>query len=104
VYDRDSSLDKLTGNWQEDFGVVTFDPDGDFFLQDSFGCVYEGQTAIIDSDFNVYRLSMTVSLCGDSNGQYSGIGVLTDLNDTDDLFIIQMNNDTFIFTTSIVRL
>lgn len=104
IYERDSSLDKLTGMWEEEFGVLSFDPSGAFFMQDSFGCVYDGQASIIDSQFNAYALSMTVSSCGDGvDGDYSGLGLLSDLNTTEDLFLLQMNSDKWIFTTSLVR-
>ena len=106
LYDRDSSLSKLTGTWDENgFGILTFDPDGSFFEQDTFGCVFDGQASIIDPAYNAYSLTMTVSLCGaGADGQYSGLGVLADFNTTDDLFIVQMNSDTLIFTTSLFRL
>lgn len=105
LYDRDSSLAKLTGSWSETNGIVTFDPDGSFFEQDSFGCVADGQASIIDPAFNVYALAMTVSLCGAGvDGQYAGLGVLEDLNVTDDLFILQMNSGARIFTTTLLRL
>jgi len=105
-YDRDSSLSKLSGMWNEnDFGILTFDPDGSFFEQNTFGCVLDGQASIIDSAFNVYSLTMTVSLCGaEWNGPFSGLGVLTDFNATDDMFVVQMNSDTLIFTTFLYRL
>ena len=106
LYDRDSSLSKLTGTWDDDgFGILTFDPDGSFFEQDMFGCVFDGQASIIDPAYNAYSLTMTISLCGvGTDGQYSGLGVLADFNTTDDLFIVQMNSDTLIFTTSLFRL
>lgn len=106
IYDRDSSLSKLEGSWDENgFGIATFDPDGSFFEQDMFGCVFDGQASIIDPAYNVYALTMTISLCDvPANGQYSGLGSLTDFNTTDDLFILQMNSDTLIFTTSLLRL
>jgi hypothetical protein len=105
LYERDSSLDKLTGNWDEEFGVVTFDPDGSFFEQDSFGCVYDGQASIVDPDFNVYALTMTVSSCGAGvDGDYSGLGIMTDTSSTDDTFIVQMNSQEWIFTTTLSRL
>lgn len=104
IYERDSSLDKLTGLWDEQFGVVSIDPSGAFFMQDSFGCVYDGQASIIDLRFNAYSLSMTVSSCGAGvDGQYTGVGVLSDLDTSEDLFILQMNSDQWIFTTSLVR-
>jgi len=106
IYDRDSSLAKLEGMWdQNGFGIATFNPDGSFFEQDMFGCVFNGQASIIDPAYNVYALTMTISLCGAGNdGQYSGLGSLTDFNTTDDWFILQMNSSTLIFTTSLLRL
>lgn len=104
IYERDSSIDKLTGLWDEQFGVMSVDPSGAFFMQDSFGCVYDGEASIIDPEFNAYSLSMTVSSCGAGvDGEYSGVGVLSDLNVADDLLIVQMNSEEWIFTTSLVR-
>jgi hypothetical protein len=106
LYERDSSLSKLEGMWGENsFGITIFDPDGSFFEEDIFGCVFNGQTSIIDPDYNVYEMNMTISLCGpEFDGQYSGLAVLTDFNTTDDMLIVQMNSDDLIFTTSLLRL
>jgi hypothetical protein len=106
LYDRDSSLAKLEGQWQEDYGVMNVDPDGSFFEQDQFGCIYEGQASIINSSYNAYGLSMTVSNCGSSNGNYTGLGVLADLSveNDEDLLIVQMNSNALIFTTALERL
>jgi hypothetical protein len=106
IYERDSSLDKLSGSWDEGFGVMTVDPNGSFFEQDQFGCIYNGQVSIIDAMFNAYRLTMTVSNCGLDNGDYDGIGVLADLiaDGDEDLFIVQMNSLELIFTAFLERL
>lgn len=106
IYDRDSSLAKLSGSWDDGFGIMTVDPDGSFFEQDQFGCVYNGQVSIIDAMFNAYRLTMTVSDCGLDNGDYDGIGVLADLtvDGDEDLFIVQMNSLESIFTAALERL
>lgn len=105
-YERESSIDKLVGSWDENsFGILTVDPDGSFFEQDSFGCVFAGQISIIDSRYSVYSLSMNISLCGAGwDGDYTGLGTLTDNLATDDFFIVQMNDDTLIFTTGLQRL
>ena len=97
LYSRDSSLTKLEGTWYEDsYASATFNPDGSFFWQDRFGCVYDGQASIIDPDYNAYALAMTVSLCSVlANGQYSGQGILMDQphpDSRDDLFLLWMNN------------
>lgn len=106
LYERDSSFTKLSGSWDESgYGIMTVDPDGSFFEQDMFGCVYDGQASIIDSAYNVYDLTMTVSLCGaDANGVYSGLGILTDYTVADDLLIVQMNSNNLIFTTGLLKL
>lgn len=106
LYERGSSLTKLEGMWDESgLGTVVFDPDGSFFEEDIFACVFNGQTSIIDPDYNVYEMNLTISLCGpEVDGQYSGLGVLTDFNTTDDMLIVQMNSDDLIFTTSLLRL
>ena len=106
IYERDSSFSKLEGLWDENgFGILSFNADGSFFEQDTFGCVFDGQASIIDPAFNVYSLNMTVSLCGAGvDGQYTGLGVLTDFASTDDTFILQMNDDDLIFTTSLFRM
>jgi hypothetical protein len=106
LYERDSSLSKLEGMWDENgFGIAIFDPDGSFFEEDIFGCVFNGQTSIIDPDYNVYEMNMTISLCGpEIDGQYSGLSVLTDFNTTDDMLVVQMNSNDLIFTTSLLRL
>ena len=106
LYDRDSSLAKLEGMWDENgFGIATFAADGSFFEQDQFGCVFDGQATIIDPAYNVYAMTMAISLCGPGvDGQYSGLGVLTDFNTTDDGLIVQINSNELIFTTPLLRL
>lgn len=106
TYDRDSSLAKLSGSWDEGFGIMTVDSNGSFFEQDQFGCVYDGQASIIDAMFNAYRLTMTVSNCAPDDGDYSGIGVLADLvvDGDEDLFIVQLNSNTLFFTAFLERL
>ena len=106
IYERDSSFTKLSGSWDENgYGIMTVEANGSFYEQDIFGCVYDGQASIIDSAYNVYSLTMTVSLCGsDANGVYSGLGVLTDHAVTDDLLIVQMNSNNLIFTSALLRL
>lgn len=64
VYDRDSSLAVISGNY-DDFGlVISVDANGVIFEQDPFtGCVTNGQVSIINSQFNAYDVSITFSSC-----------------------------------------
>lgn len=104
IYERDSSLDKLTGPWDEQLGIQVFDPDGSFFEQDGFGCIYQGQAFILDPDYNVYGLTMMISLCGAADGEYEGVGVLADFQATEDLFLVLLNNEQAVVSTSMLRL
>ena len=104
IYERDSSLDKLTGPWDEQLGIQVFDPDGSFFEQDGFGCVYQGQASIPDPDHNVYGLTMMISLRGAADGEYAGVGVLADFQATEDLFFVLLNSEQAVVNTSMLRL
>lgn len=82
LYEAPSSLDMLEGIWtfsQASSGgeiytlTLTIDSDGTIFGSDTAGCVYNGAVTIIDSRFNVYRMSLEVSLCGNLNDVYEGL-------------------------------
>ena len=84
-YEKRSALNKLEGIWvfnqASSSGLVytitlTIDPDGTVFGSDTLGCVYNGSFQIIDSSFNVYRLLIETSLCGDLDGSYEGLASL----------------------------
>lgn len=73
LYDRDSSLATIAGNFREPNGtVVSVDASGNIFSQDATtGCVVNGKASIIDSRYNAYDIQYTFSSC---------IGELTVLN------------------------
>jgi hypothetical protein len=82
LYDRDSSLALIAGNY-DDFGlVVNVSGDGVVFEQDpNTGCVVNGQISVIDAEFNAYDVSITYSNClGNTailNGAtFTGLGTL----------------------------
>lgn len=64
LYDRDSSLSVIAGNY-DDFGlVVNINANGVIFEQDpGTGCVVNGQVSIIDSQFNAYDVLVSYSNC-----------------------------------------
>ena len=104
LYERDSDLSLMAGMWTDSFDVVyTVQTNGDFFAQDSFGCVFDGAISIINAAYNAYRLIMTISLCPGINGDYSGLGVLVDINGTNDGLVVQMDNGSYIFTDVLVK-
>lgn len=65
LYDRDSSLATIAGNFREPNGtVVSVDASGNIFSQDATtGCVVNGKASIIDSRYNAYDIQYTFSSC-----------------------------------------
>lgn len=106
-YERDSSLSRISGMWTDEFGTVTeISGSGQVFAQDGAGCVYNGNVSVVNSSFNAYRLNLTVSNCGQFNGSYSGLGVITDLTSTNDnrQLIYQVSNSVWSVTSSLAKL
>lgn len=82
LYDRDSSLAVIAGNYQDGGLVMNIAANGVIFEQDpATGCTINGQVNIIDSAFNAYDVLMTISSCvGNAtilNGAtFTGLGIL----------------------------
>ena len=82
-YNRPSSLSLVQGTWVqvlagESVSTVTVSADGAFFGQDIFGCVITGAVTIINAAHNLYDLLYSVASCAESNGEYTGYGILSD--------------------------
>ena len=76
LYERNSSLETIAGNYRNTAtnAVINVNGDGDLFSQDPVtGCVISGTVNIISPSFNAYRVQYRFSSC---TGEYSG------LNDT----------------------
>lgn len=84
LYDRDSSLALIAGDYDDSGLVFSVSANGEIFEQDpASGCVVNGQVSIIDSQYNVYDVSITYANCiGDEavlNGAvFAGLGILDD--------------------------
>jgi hypothetical protein len=82
LYDRDSSLATIAGDYDDSGSVISVSATGEIFEQDpGTGCVLNGQVSIIDARFNIYDVSVTYSNCmGDTavlNGStFAGLGTL----------------------------
>jgi hypothetical protein len=64
VYESDSSLATIAGNYQGSKAVVNIAGDGTVFSQDpGTGCVVNGLVNIIDSAFNAYDFEFVYSNC-----------------------------------------
>ena len=83
VYEVGSSLVTTAGIWEYSapsaagpLYTVTLDIDaaGAIFGTDSGGCAYSGQVSVIDEAFNAYDVSFEISACPAANGDYNGLG------------------------------
>lgn len=66
LYDRDSSLATIAGNFRDlrTGAIVNIDSDGVAFSQNpANGCVLNGSVSIINAQFNAYRVEYSYSSC-----------------------------------------
>jgi hypothetical protein len=64
IYERPSSLATLAGNFSTTSASLSIDSQGVIFFQSAAnGCTGNGQAGIIDSRYNMYRLTITVGNC-----------------------------------------
>ena len=97
---KDSSLEKLAGGWHftDRDGLLielSIDELGKVQGQDSDQCEYAGQIAIINTDYNVYDVSMNINNCGSVNGEYKGMAYLESLQT--EYFRVDMLNEFYGF-------
>lgn len=81
LYERSSSLRKVTGMWGFLDTVITINADGRIRGQKTNGCIISGRLSLIDSRYNSYDLSVDLDMCFGLTGSYSGLAYLTDRND-----------------------
>ncbi len=77
TYNRDSSMVTIEGLY-DIFGngteIIDINVDGTLFSQDSVtDCVTSGRVSIIDSNYNLYDNSVTVSECNAANEELNGL-------------------------------
>jgi hypothetical protein len=66
IYERDSSLESVAGNYldTEKNVVINVNNDGELFSQDPKSqCITNGTVSVIDPAFNLYRVEYTFSNC-----------------------------------------
>lgn len=77
LYDRDSSLQTIAGNFRDvaSGAIVSVDASGQAFAQNpATGCVLNGTVSIINSQYNAYRVEYTYSGC---QAQYAVLNDIT---------------------------
>lgn len=108
-YDRPSALDQVSGIWTFDLGSsgggvynVTFDTDpiGQLFGTDTNGCIYSGEFEIVDSRFNAYAVSVTVSSCQPVEGGYTGLAFRDSFQGIERLWLF-FDNGRYAFSTTL---
>lgn len=100
IYEQDSSLNLLAGNWSftDRDGLeidLSIDENGSARGQDSDQCEYAGNVEIINADYNVYDVVLSISNCGSVNGKYKGMAYL-ETSDTE-YFRVSVLNDYYGF-------
>jgi hypothetical protein len=84
LYRRGISLKAIAGNYNTvnlvtgEEGTASVSMNGTVNASDSFGCNYNGQFAVPDARFNLFSLTINVTSCGESNGEYTGYGIQID--------------------------
>jgi hypothetical protein len=98
VYESDSSLATIAGNYQGEKSVLDIASDGAIFSQEAgSGCVINGQASIIDSAFNTYDLEFVYSNCAGAdtamNGDsFVGIALLDDTVTPEALYVVAIGD------------
>lgn len=105
VYAEDSSLTRLAGNYfaQDISGFsrsIVVQNTGVIEGSDSDGCNYAGTAAIIDTQWNAYDLTITVTNCSERAGDYNGLGFLDD-NGLE--LLAQVTGGTSVFSFAVRR-
>lgn len=75
ITSAESGLGVIAGNYvdAEQTTSIMIDDDGAISGSDTAGCQYTGTVSHEDSAVNVYSLAVTVSSCGEFNGEYAGL-------------------------------
>ena len=104
VYENDSSLNLLKAAWAFPEPVVgggtilsVFSIDSTGVLPSvttASGCVYTATFSILDPDYNLYAINLTISSCSNRDGVYAGLASLSGDNNT---MTILAGNDRNVF-------
>jgi len=103
IYDRDSSLSTIAGNYNDGGETLTVSSNGVIFEQSaSTNCILNGTVGVINSNYNAYKGSITYSNCtGDyaefNNNTYTGAAFLDNRTSPEKVvFALKRNNRVII--------
>jgi len=89
-----ASFGLITGNYTNAIydGAIAIDVDGIISGNDAYNCEYDGQVSIPDNNLNIYKLTFSVSQCGDYNGFYTGLATYANMTDQTQFIIMADSN------------
>lgn len=102
VYRRSVSLEDIADDYDlgnlvtGKSGSASISDDGELTASDSSGCEYEGEISLPDPNFNLFKVTIEITKCGDANGDYVGYGAQIDyftLGDRRILRIVATNDE-----------
>lgn len=106
AHKQPASLDIASGVWSVTNSSVnnsiSINTNGDLYGSDADGCVYSGNLSVPDRQRNIYRVSMTVESCGNTNGLYTGLAA-RGANDQGDTLMMITNNQSYSFHFQLQR-
>ena len=80
---------------------MEIDGGGRLFATDTAGCVFSGQLTAIDDRYSAYRVAINVSVCGEVEGDYSGLAFYLSANE---VLHIGSDNGQFALAVQLGRL
>jgi len=98
LYERGSSLDRVSGAWNlrsasgDLIGMANFTSSGTYSATIS-GCQFSGQIGLIDTRYGIYRMNASFSNCPAQN--FVGLAALYDVQSLNDTLLFIGNNATF---------
>lgn len=101
LYTRGASFAKLLGTWVDSVytggtGTTTwvFQNDGSYVMTSTESCTGSGNFYLIDATKNEYEMDLALSNCTNAsiNGNYTGIGTMSDTSHTDDTLTFMFIN------------
>jgi hypothetical protein len=106
-YERPSSFPGVSGIWKGkilDFtNFIKIDENGAITGVNTTGCTYGGHLDLIDPSFNIYFVHLDIDTCGSDNGNYDGLGYLSDTSATNDTFITIISSPTLSLIASLSK-
>lgn len=102
-----ASVSAIVGTWSETDGAdtitVTIQANGDVNGSDTDGCVYNGSSAVPQSNMNIYTLTINLSSCGGFDGTYTGLASLLNKSKYNEKLMFALYNSNAILIGGLSR-